>query len=208
MRPGRDLAAALLTACLAGVTMAGETAHGARPRAPETLSPPHAYFTDVELINQDGHPMRLYTDLLQGKTVVIDTIYTTCTGICPVMSQTLSLIQDHLGARVGQDVRLISISVDPEHDTPEKLKAFGEHLGAGPGWVFLTGSKENVEFALQKLGQHVENKTDHKAILLVGNERTGLWKKAFGLAPPQDILDIVDSVVDDKGGGSGTAPGG
>ena len=82
-------------------------------------------------------------------------MFTTCTGACPVMSGTMAKIQDHLGDRVGKDVRLISISVDPVNDTPAKLKEYAARFHARPGWYFLTGSKENVEAALRKLGQWV-----------------------------------------------------
>src|SRR5215203_2048488 len=162
----------------------------------------HKYFGDVKLVNQDGQEVRLYTDLMQGKTVVINAMFATCTGACPVMSGTFAKIQEHLGARVGKDVNLISISVDPVNDTPAKLKEYSARFKAGPGWYFLTGSKENVDATLRKLGQYVENREGHQNLFLIGNDRTGLWKKAFGLAKPEEILPIVDSVVNDKGEGS------
>lgn len=162
-------------------------------------NPAENYFTNVELVNQDGETMRLYQDLLKGKVVVIDTIFTECTGICPVMSKTFQRIQDHVGDRLGEDVHLISISVDPTTDTPEKLKAFAGKFDARPGWYFLTGPKANVDFALHKLGGYVEDRENHTAIVIIGNEPTGLWKKAMGLAPARDILPIVDSVLKDDG---------
>jgi protein SCO1/2 len=162
-------------------------------------SPGQKYFGDVKLVNQDGQEMRLYTDLLQGKTVIINVMFTACTGACPVMSATVEKIQTHLGDRVGKDVRLISISVDPVHDTPARLKEYAARFHAKPGWYFLTGPKENVEAVLRKLGQWTAEPSDHQTLFLVGNERTGLWKKAFALAPTDQLFPIVDSVVDDKG---------
>jgi protein SCO1 len=161
----------------------------------------HNYFGDGKLINQDGQEMRLYSDLIEGKTVVINAMFTSCTGACPVMSGTMAKIQEHLGDRVGKDVRLISITVDPVNDTPAKLKEYGERFHAKPGWYLLTGSKENVEAILRKLGQWVDDPSNHQTLFLIGNDRTGLWKKAFALAKPEDVLPIVDSVVDDKGEG-------
>jgi protein SCO1/2 len=174
------------------------------PKAPAKAaaeSSAHKYFGDVKLVNQDGKEVRLYSDLMQGKTVVINAMFTTCTGACPVMSGTMAKIQDHLGDRVGKDVRLISISVDPVNDTPAKLKEYAARFHAKPGWYFLTGSKENVEAALRKLGQWVDDPANHQTLYLIGNDRTGLWKKAFALAKPEEVLPIVDSVVDDKGEG-------
>jgi protein SCO1/2 len=162
-------------------------------------SPAHAYFGDIRLIDQDGREMRLYSDLIKDKVVVIDVMFTACVGACPIMSSTFAKIQDRLGERLGKDVHLISISVDPVNDTPARLKEFAARFNARPGWFFLTGSKENVDAALRKLGQYVETREAHQNLFLIGNDRTGLWKKAFGLAKPEDIFPVVDSVVNDEG---------
>ena len=162
-------------------------------------TPAHKYFTDVELINQNGEKVRFYTDVLKGKTVVINAFFTTCTSVCPPMNRNMERIQQAFGDRVGKDVFLISISVDPEVDTPPKLKEYAKKFHAGPGWMFLTGKKENVEQALYKVGQYVEAKDDHTTIFIVGNETTGLWKKAFGMANPTELIAIVESVINDKG---------
>src|SRR5579864_2927578 len=159
----------------------------------------HHYFTDVELIDQDGKSRRLYSDLLAGKTVVIDSFFSSCTGSCPAVAATLARLQAALGDRLGRDVVLLSLSVDPETDTPARLKEYAARLGAKPGWYFLTGSRQNVDLALRKLGQYSERKEDHTNLLIVGNERTGLWKKVFGLAKPEEVLAIVQGVLDDRG---------
>ena len=137
----------------------------------------HNYFTDTILINQNGENMRFYTDLLQGKTVIIDTFFSTCKTACLPMTQNLKRIQEALGERLGKDVYILSVTVDSEMDTPAQLKAFADKFHARPGWYFLTGTKENVDFVLKKLGQYVDNKQDHLTVFIIGNERTGLWKK-------------------------------
>jgi cytochrome oxidase Cu insertion factor (SCO1/SenC/PrrC family) len=162
-------------------------------------SPAERYFGDIKLVDQDGRERRLYSDLMAGKTVVIDVIFTTCTGVCPVLSRNFQRLQEALGDRIGRDVQLVSISVDPENDTPARLKEYAARFHAGPGWSFLTGSKADVDAALRKLGQWVEKPGDHQNLILIGNDRTGLWKKAFGLAEPEAILQVVQSVVDDRG---------
>lgn len=168
-----------------------------RPAAPD--GPAHRYFTDVELTDQDGRPQRLYSDLLAGRTVVIDVFFSECTGSCPMVGATLAKLQTALGDRLGRDLYLLSISVDPRTDTPARLKEYAARFNARPGWYFLTGSKENVDLALHKLGQYVEQRDAHSNILLVGNERTGLWKKVFGLAKPEEIVTLVNGVLDDRG---------
>lgn len=157
------------------------------------------YFTDVLLTNQNGEKMRFYSDLLQGKVVVINSFFATCTGSCLPLNRNLEKLQKALGPHMGEDVYFLSISVDPTVDTPATLKAYAKKLNAGPGWYFLTGDKANVDFALKKIGQFVDNKTDHLNIFIIGNERTGLWKKAFGLAQDVELMKVVESVLNDKG---------
>jgi len=163
-----------------------------------TESAAQRYFTDTVLINQNGEKMRFYTDLLKGKTVIIDSFFATCQGSCLPMSRNLEKVQNLLGDRLGKDVSIISISVDPTVDTPSSLKAYAKKLNARPGWHFLTGDKANVDTVLKKLGQFVDDKQDHLNIFIIGNERTGLWKKAFGLAKSEDLMKVVDSVINDQ----------
>jgi cytochrome oxidase Cu insertion factor (SCO1/SenC/PrrC family) len=169
----------------------------ARREEPRESQAQH-YFTDVPLIDQDGATMRLYSDLLKGKTVVINSFFTSCEGSCPVMAAAFVEIQKALGDRLGKDVNLISVSVDPETDTPRRLKEYAQRFGARPGWYFLTGEKSDVEAALRKLGFYVENRGDHLNLFIIGNESTGLWKKAFGLANPSELVAVVNSVVSDR----------
>jgi protein SCO1/2 len=171
---------------------ANAQAQEAQPSAAEK------YFTDTVLLNQNGEKMRLYSDLLKGKTVIINSFFATCQGSCLPMSRNLAKVQDALGDRLGKDAVIISISVDPTVDTPPALKAYAKKLNARPGWYFMTGDKQNVDFALKKLGQFVDDKQDHLNIFIIGNERTGLWKKAFGLAPPEELVKLVDSVLNDQ----------
>ena len=164
----------------------------------ETLSPARKYFSDVELINQDGQKVRFYSDVLKDKVVIINTFFTTCVSVCPPMNRNLEKIQEVLGDRLGKDAFLVSISVDPETDTPPRLKEYSRRFHARPGWLFLTGTKENVNWALYKLGQYVETRDDHTTIIIIGNEPKGLWKKAIGLAKLDELMKIVDDVINDR----------
>jgi protein SCO1/2 len=159
------------------------------------------YFSDVVLINQDGEKMRFYSDLLKGHVVIINSFFATCTGSCLPMNRNLEKVQQALGDHVGKDVLIISISVDPVVDTPPKLKDYSKKFNAKPGWYFLTGDKENVDWALHKLGQFVTDKQDHLNIFIIGNEPTGLWKKAFGLAKSDELIKVIESVLNDKPSG-------
>jgi len=172
--------------------------HSHTSKNPATASPAEKYFTDVELINQDGKKVRFYSDVLKGKTVVVNAFFTSCTSVCPPMNRNMQKIQEAFGDRVGRDVFLVSITVDPAVDTPAKLKQYAKNFHAGPGWMFLTGKKENLDWALYKLGQYVEEKNDHTTVLIVGNETTGLWKKAFAMANVTELVQVVESVANDK----------
>ena len=170
----------------------------APPQTASTESAAKKYFTDVVLVNQNGEKMKFYSDLLEGKVVIINSFFATCKGSCLPMSRNLEKVQQALGNRMGKDVRIISISVDPTVDTPASLKAYAKTLNAGPGWYFLTGDKEMVDFALKKIGHFVDNREAHLNIFIIGNERTGLWKKAFGLANSEELIKVVDSVLADQ----------
>ncbi|MDT5272636.1 MAG: hypothetical protein QOH49_4822 [Acidobacteriota bacterium] len=207
-----------LVICVAFAATAAAQQAATRPTPPPTpaeVADPHAghhmgeeqaqqspaakYFSDVELLDQDGRKVRFYTDMLKGKTVVINAFFTTCTSVCPPMNRNLEKVQEALGDRLGKDVFLVSISVDPTTDTPPRLKEYAQRFHAKPGWTFLTGKKENVDWALYKVGGYVESKDDHTTIIIVGNEATGLWKKALGMAKAADLVQIVESVANDKG---------
>ena len=173
--------------------------HGAHADKSHTPTAAENYFTDVELVNQDGEKVRFYSDVLKGKTVVVNAFFTTCTSVCPPMNRSMEKIQEAFGDRVGRDVFLVSITVDPATDTPARLKEYAAKYNAGKGWTFLTGKKENLDWALYKLGQYVEQKESHKSVVIIGNEATGLWKKANGLAPADELIKVAESVVNDKG---------
>ena len=191
MTVNRVITTAILCLVLLGVSNAQQPA-----TAPET--PAHKYFTDVELINQNGQKLKFYSDLLQGKVVIINSFFATCQASCLPLNRNLEKVQEALGERLGKDVYILSISVDPTVDTPTNLNAYAKKLHARPGWHFLTGTKENVDFALKKIGQFVPDKQDHLNIFIIGNERTGLWKKAFGLAKSEELVKVVESVISDE----------
>ncbi|TFG59077.1 MAG: SCO family protein [Deltaproteobacteria bacterium] len=145
------------------------------------------YFTDLPLLTQDGKEVHFYTDMLKGKVVLISFICTNCTEVCPILMPILVRIQELLGDRSGRDVSLISISVDPEDDTPEELKEYGKKYGAKPGWTFLTGKKENIDWVVYKLGQYAEDFEDHSMLFLVGDVKNARWAKMRGDMPPETI---------------------
>jgi cytochrome oxidase Cu insertion factor (SCO1/SenC/PrrC family) len=158
-----------------------------------------AYFPNHILLTQDNKPVRFYDDMLKGKVVLINFMFTTCAGVCPPMASNMAKVQSYLGDRVGKDVVMISISVDPTVDTPDKLKKYADNFKAKPGWYFLTGKKENVDWVLYKLGGYTVDKMQHSAVLIIGNETTGQWIKTAAMRNPAQIAEaVIDLLKTDK----------
>jgi protein SCO1/2 len=156
-----------------------------------------SYFGEIELVSHDGRTLRLYQDLMKNKTVVFSAFFSRCQSVCPPLNAKLQGLQRALGPRVGKDVLFVSITVDPEFDTPARLSEVAAKLHAGPGWLLMSGSPEQVHTALLRLGYATPEKEAHSPLLVVAREKTGVWKKAHGFAPIDDLLQIVRAVMDE-----------
>lgn len=154
-----------------------------------------AWFTDLPLITQDTRRVKFYTDVLKDKVVLLSFIFTSCDEACPLMMKTFFDVQTLLGDRAGKEVFMVSISVDPETDTPEALKAYGERYRAGPGWTFLTGEKRNVDWVVYKLGQYRKEIEDHSTLFLLGDVRNGRWRKIPASTPPEAIVLDIETLL-------------
>jgi protein SCO1 len=172
--------AAVLLAFSAGEALAHGTGHtpsAAPTSSPQASSPWGAsYFPNVPLVTHEGKTVQFYDDLIKDKRVLINFIFTECTDMCPLATAKLAQVQKMLGARVGQEIFIYSISLDPEHDTPEALKAYAAKYGAGPGWLFLTGTRQNIDAVRFKLGER-RDKEEHLNALRVGNGAKGQWMR-------------------------------
>jgi cytochrome oxidase Cu insertion factor (SCO1/SenC/PrrC family) len=166
------------------------------PNAHDESAPPK--IPDVHVLDQSGKPLNFYTDLVKGKTVAINFIFTTCTAICPPMTATFRRVQQLLGERLRADVRLISVSVDPATDTPERLSAFAAKFKADAGWTFVTGDKAEIDKLLAALGASVADKNDHTPIVLIVNDAAGAATRTYGLAPPAALAKIITEIADRK----------
>jgi protein SCO1/2 len=150
---------------------------------------------DEFLLDQDGRRVRLVSDVIADRIVVMDFIYTTCPTVCPVLSAIFQKVQAQLGDRLGRDVVMISVSVDPGTDTPARLKAYARKYKARPGWVFLTGGKRVVEKVLEGLGAYSQDFTAHPNMTMVGDGRSGQWMRSYGFADPNQIVAHVDRLI-------------
>jgi len=198
------LGSALFALLLAGPAAAhSEKAAPAKGPAAQAVPSPggaqeaRAYFTDLELRTQDNKPVRFYTDAMEGKTVVINFIYTNCKDACPLITQKMLQMRDLLGDRFNKDVFYVTISTDPARDTPAEMKKFARKQSADlPGWMFLTGSKENIEVILKKFGGYSKNVEEHLTLLLVGNVPVKRWTKLRPDFPAQLLAERVTTVAE------------
>ncbi|MEO2136991.1 MAG: copper chaperone PCu(A)C [bacterium] len=137
------------------------------------------YFPNVELTNQDGEQVRFFDDLIEGKIVAVNFIFTSCPDSCPLETAQLKKVQDILGDRIGDDIFFYSISIDPEHDQPPILSEYKDRFGAH--WDFFTGNEEDITLLRRKLGLYVEEiqdgSGDHNLNMMIGNQATGQWMK-------------------------------
>ena len=167
----------------------------ATPPDSDEITPDTKLFSSLKIPNariydQDGKQLDFYTDLIKGKTVAINFIFTTCTASCPPLTATFRKVQQNAAER-GLPLQLISISVDPTVDTPERLHAFAEKFNAGPGWTFVTGDKSEIDSLLKGLGAAVTNKNDHTPMIMIGNDGADYWTRAYGLSSPTQLVELI-----------------
>lgn len=149
-------------------------------------------FADVALLDQDGMPVRLEKDLVGDHLVVMGFIYTSCTTVCPVVSSIMSKVQQQLGGRVGEEIRLVSISVDPQRDDSRRLAGYARAFQHGPGWSWLTGSPYAISETLKGLGSFSANLSEHPPLILVGDGRSGHWTRFYGFTDPSVLIGEVN----------------
>jgi protein SCO1/2 len=140
------------------------------------------YIPNVPVTTQDGRSLLFHDDVLKGKISIISFIYTSCRDICPVVTARLSQLEEKLGDAVGRDYFFVSISIDPENDTPAKLKDYGNAFSVGPSWVFLTGRQQDIDLIRHRLGERSRALNEHRNEVLLFNGKTGEWERnsAFG----------------------------
>jgi protein SCO1 len=153
-----------------------------RPADARSMKWGEGYMPNLPVVDQDGTPLMFYDDLIKGKIVVISFIYTTCRDICPLVTARLEQVRQQIGDAAGRNIHFVSISIDPENDTPEALKEHATAFSAGPGWRFLTGTKKNIDAIRYKLGERSQMPSQHRNEILLGNDLTGEWARDSAFA--------------------------
>jgi protein SCO1/2 len=158
---------------------------------------------DRILVDQEGRELRFVDDVIGDRIVVMDFVYTSCTTVCPVISALFGQLQQKLGDRLGDEVVLVSVTVDPIRDTPQRLKAYAAKQGARDGWLWLTGEKGTVDDVLIGVGAYSPNFEDHPAMVLIGDGRTGQWSRLFGFPSPDRMMEQVNALQAARAGATG-----
>jgi protein SCO1/2 len=152
------------------------------------------YFPDLPVVTQDGKTLHFYDDLIKGKIVVVNFVYTSCSRLCPIETARLAEVKDRLGDAVGRSIFFVSMTVDPEHDTPDLLKAFADAFGArSPGWQFVTGRPEDIDAINAKFGDRSAESglNSHRNEILIGNDATGDWERDSSFNDVNQLLMTI-----------------
>lgn len=155
---------------------------------------------DTALVDQTGRDVALLSGAIGDRIAIVDFVYTNCTSVCPVNSALLAKVQEQLGARVGKDVSLLSITVDPVRDTPTRLKEYASRYGSGQGWLWLTGTKPRIDEALKAFDAYTPNFVEHPALIMVGDAKSGQWLRFVGFPDPKQITDAVQQLMQARAG--------
>ena len=156
------------------------------------------YFSNLELINQDGETVRFFDDVLKDKVVVISFIFTNCEGACPLITHKLTQVRDRIEGLIGDPVQFVSLSIDPARDTPAAMKEFAEtHQADHAGWTFLTGDAGNLDNIIKRLGQYTTDIEAHSTMLLAGNVNEAHWIKIQPHEQPPEIAEKIRLLAED-----------
>ncbi|AOJ68209.1 MULTISPECIES: SCO family protein [Burkholderia] len=191
---------------IAGALFAGHTARAQEPMEMDHHAQHHMMMAGMKtstaayavpavmLVRDDGKTVALKDELDDGRPVVLTFIYTTCTSICPVISQTLSQLQQALGADRDK-VHIVSISIDPENDTPARLREYAAKFGAGPQWQHYTGTTAASVAAQKAFNVYRQDKMDHNPVLLLRAAPGKPWLRIDGFATSGDLLHLYRSLA-------------
>jgi len=196
------------TVLLAAALFAAAPAGAGEPRkAADAEAKAREYFTDTVLVTQNGKKVRFYSDVIKGRVVTINFMFTKCADACPLLTQKMRQVKEGLGDLFGKPVRFVSISVDPANDSPEAMRKFAEkNQAVHPEWYFLTGKKADIQRVMKKLGDFSETVEGHSTSFLAGNAMTRHWTKIRPDAPPLAIQEHIRRLAGEGLGGQPTGP--
>lgn len=181
--------ALLALALIAAGVAKADSCH--KPAAATPAPPPAASVSipDVKVVTQDGKTVDFYSDLVKGNVVAVNFVFTSCTTVCPPLGAIFGKLQEQ-----SANARLISVSIDPEVDTPARLKAWSKKFGARPGWTLVTGSKDDITRLLKALNAYSPDYVNHQPVTIVGNDATGTWKRSYGFTSSKKLAAMLEEL--------------
>lgn len=171
-------------------------AHGRHMHAGSGASATTVRFPMADLVDSNGHPFRFDPAAFGASVVLIDFVYTTCTTICPVLTATMAAAQRRLAEHLGDQVVLVSVSVDPTTDTPEKLSAYAQRFHAGEHWRWLTGRKGQVDRVLRAFGLTTGAPEEHPPVMLVGRPTENRWLRWVGIPATDSVVGETLAMIE------------
>lgn len=175
-----------------GPALAASLPVHAAPQGPRA-----GYFPNTQVTTHEGKNLRFYDDVVRGRTVLYNMMYSVCTGICPGNTANLLQVQEALGSRLGKDIFMVSMTLQPEFDTPEALRDYVKRYSIKPGWTFLTGRPQEMEAIRRKLGffnadpRIDSDLANHTGMVRIGNEKLDRWAMMPALGSPKQIVRAV-----------------
>ncbi|WP_166366513.1 SCO family protein [Pseudomonas akapageensis] len=180
--------ATLALCCWALPTLAHEAVVAPAAKPVAGTHDAQTYFTDTQLLDQDGQPVRFYSDVLKNRVVLLNVIFTHCNDACPLITRKLKEVRDALGEPLASQVFFISLTSDPQNDSPSVLKAFARKQGVDTAnWLFLTGEQAKMDLVLGRLGHLIPSPEQHSTQLIVGDVANKRWSKIRPDAPAAAI---------------------
>jgi protein SCO1/2 len=179
------LAFALMVAGIANAQSCHTHAPAAAPQTPSAVTS----IPDVKVITQDGKTVNFYSDLIKDKVVAVNFVFTSCTTVCPPLGAIFGRLQEQ-----QKGVHLVSVSIDPEVDTPARLKAWSQKFGARPGWTLVTGKKDDIVRLLKAMNAYSADFANHQPVTLVGNDATGTWKRSYGFTTAAKLAVMLNEL--------------
>lgn len=145
---------------------------------------------DVEVVTHEGKTVRFYSDLVKGRNVAVNFIFTNCSTICPASGAMFATLQ-----KQSRDLHFISISIDPAYDTPKRLTAWSKKFRSDAGWTLITGKQANIDAILKALGGPEGRSQDHNPLTIIGSDTTRTWRRLYGFPGSEKIAETVNEVT-------------
>jgi protein SCO1 len=172
----------------ASASAAEPAAQEAAGQAPKGYAGSHHRYElpKVVLVGQDGRRVPMSEVLPRDAPVALTFIFTRCASVCPVLSRALAELRKRMRAK-AEAVRVVSITIDPEHDTPEELQAYASHYEATAGWQFYTGEPEQIDAVLHAFDAFSKLREEHKPITFLRGAYSDEWTRFDGTMTPEHL---------------------